>query len=132
MTKSQILDDIIEYEDKLIAQFNETELVEKVSKYAMSKYGREGFDIAKIYYTKQSNEPAQEECDDCADKANIVIEATKIANGYSNHFVSNREFYNNDDLKQLQNFIDNIFAKKYTKQQIQWLLLHQSIQQQNN
>lgn len=129
MTKGQILDDIIEYEDKLITQFNEKELVEKVSRYAMIKYGREGSDIVKIYYTNQNNEPAQEECDDCADKANIVIEATKIANGYSNHFVSNRDFYNNDDLKQLQNLINDTFTKKYTKQQIQWLLLHQSIHQ---
>ena len=128
MTKSQILDSIIEYEDKLITQFNEKELVEKVSRYAMIKYGREGADVAKIYYTKQSNEPAQEECDNCADKANIVIEATKIANGYSNHFVSDRNFYNNNDLQKLQKFLDDNFSN-YTKQQLQWLLLHQTLKQ---
>ena len=66
--------------DKLMEIENQYEdecrniVTEKVYRKMDELYGGEGVRICNIYYSKEDNETAQEECDDCAEKAKLLID----------------------------------------------------------
>lgn len=71
-----MLDKLIELED----QFEEESrnyIQEKVYHKMDELYGSDGIKICNIYYSKQDDDAAQEECDDCEKKAQLMIESIK-------------------------------------------------------
>lgn len=73
MNKIEMLDKLMDIEQQYEDECKNI-VEEKVYRKMDELYGGDGVRICNIYYSKQDNEPAQEECDDCAEKAKLLID----------------------------------------------------------
>lgn len=68
-----MLDKLMEIENQYEDECRDI-VTEKVYRKMDELYGGDGVRICNIYYSKEDNEAAQEECDDCAEKAKLLID----------------------------------------------------------
>lgn len=73
MNKIEMLDKLMEIENQYEDECRDI-VTEKVYRKMDELYGGDGVRICNIYYSKEDNEAAQEECDDCAEKAKLLID----------------------------------------------------------
>lgn len=140
-SKLQILDTISELEDQLMIKYNalmEKEVYQKINEI----YGKEGVKICDIYYHGDNETAVETKCDDCAAKAQRLIEIINITNKIVDEIVndSNSQFavisekINFDEL--IQQFIESICnvcnskGISINKQFVVNLILFQLIQKQ--
>lgn len=73
MNKIEMLDKLMEIENQYEDECRDI-VTEKVYRKMDELYGGEGVRICNIYYSKDDNETAQEECDDCSEKAKLLVD----------------------------------------------------------
>lgn len=79
MNKNDLIEKIFELEDKFEAE-SKLDIQKKVYQEMDKLYGGEGVRICNIYYNENDNETAQEECEECAEKAKKLTEELHYGN----------------------------------------------------
>lgn len=97
--KLQILDDIIAIENETELKYKEI-IQNEVTSKINDKYGKEGVSVCNTYYSDDDSNPVEEECDDCAAKAQRMIEAINLASTISESITSESTKQNYEKYKQ--------------------------------
>lgn len=79
MNKNDLVEKIFELEDKFESELK-SDIQKKVYQEMDKLYGIEGVRICNIYYNETDNEAAQEECEECAEKAKKLTEELHYGN----------------------------------------------------
>ncbi len=79
MNKNNLIEKIFELEDKFEVE-SKLDIQKKVYQEMDKLYGGEGVRICNIYYNENDNETAQEECEECAEKAKKLTEELHYGN----------------------------------------------------